>query len=59
MRTRLRSLCYRLLVTGDLLVADIEALVNTVNTEGVIGKGNYMSHEAFADLKEAISGCYS
>jgi O-acetyl-ADP-ribose deacetylase (regulator of RNase III) len=26
-------------VTGDLLEADVEALVNTVNTEGVMGKG--------------------
>src|SRR4029077_1642655 len=27
------------LVTGNLLEADVEALVNTVNTEGVMGKG--------------------
>jgi O-acetyl-ADP-ribose deacetylase (regulator of RNase III) len=27
------------LVTGDLLEADTEALVNAVNTEGVMGKG--------------------
>ena len=27
------------LVTGNLLEADTEALVNTVNTEGVMGKG--------------------
>lgn len=26
-------------VTGNLLQADVEALVNTVNTVGVIGKG--------------------
>ncbi len=28
------------LVTGNLLEADAEALVNTVNTVGVIGKGD-------------------
>lgn len=27
------------LTTGDLLAADVEALVNTVNTQGVMGKG--------------------
>ena len=26
-------------VTGDLLLADVEALVNTVNTVGIMGKG--------------------
>ncbi|MBI2395066.1 MAG: macro domain-containing protein, partial [Deltaproteobacteria bacterium] len=25
--------------TGNLLTADVDALVNTVNTEGVMGKG--------------------
>jgi O-acetyl-ADP-ribose deacetylase (regulator of RNase III) len=26
-------------ITGDLLKADVEALVNTVTTKGVMGKG--------------------
>lgn len=29
----------RRVVTGNLLEADVEALVNTVNTQGVMGKG--------------------
>lgn len=38
------------LTKGDLLKADVEALVNTVNTEGVMGKGIALQfREAYSD----------
>jgi O-acetyl-ADP-ribose deacetylase (regulator of RNase III) len=54
-------------VTGNLLEADVEALVNTVNTEGVMGKGvalqfrrafpaNYNAYRAACDRGEVQIG---
>lgn len=47
--------------TGNLLEADVEALVNTVNTVGVMGKGiALMFKEAFpANFKEYEAACKS
>jgi len=43
--------------TGNLLEADTEALVNTVNTVGVMGKGiALMFKERFPDIFKAYSG---
>lgn len=44
--------------TGNLLTADVDALVNTVNTEGVMGKGLALQFkkafpEAFASYERA------
>lgn len=42
------------LVHGNLLEADVEALVNTVNTEGVMGKGVALQFKkAFPEMFEA------
>ena len=42
------------LVTGNLLEADTEALVNTVNTEGVMGKGMALQFKKqYPDMFEA------
>lgn len=42
------------LTTGNLLEADVEALVNTVNTEGVMGKGIALQFsKKFPDMVEA------
>jgi O-acetyl-ADP-ribose deacetylase (regulator of RNase III) len=42
------------LVTGNLLEADTEALVNTVNTEGVMGKGIALQFKKkYPDMFEA------
>lgn len=42
------------LVTGNLLEADTEALVNTVNTEGVMGKGIALQFKKkYLDMFEA------
>jgi O-acetyl-ADP-ribose deacetylase (regulator of RNase III) len=42
------------LVRGNLLEADVEAVVNTVNTEGVMGKGIALQfRKAYADNYEA------
>lgn len=42
------------LTTGNLLEADVEALVNTVNTEGVMGKGIALQFaKKFPDMAEA------
>lgn len=54
-------------VTGNLLEADVEALVNTVNTKGVMGKGialqfrrafpeNYKAYRAACDAGEVQLG---
>lgn len=47
------------LTRGNLLVADVEALVNTVNTVGVMGKGiALMFKEAFRDnYREYAAAC--
>ena len=53
--------------TGDLLRADVEALVNTVNTEGVMGKGialqfkqafpaNFKAYEAACQAGQVVPG---
>ena len=53
--------------SGDLLKADVEALVNTVNTVGVMGKGialqfkqafpaNFAAYEKAAKHKEIVPG---
>lgn len=53
--------------TGDLLKADVEALVNTVNTEGVMGKGialqfkqafpeNFKAYKRACDREEVRPG---
>ncbi|NOK21201.1 type II toxin-antitoxin system antitoxin DNA ADP-ribosyl glycohydrolase DarG [Corallococcus carmarthensis] len=53
--------------TGDLLKADVEALVNAVNTEGVMGKGialqfkqafpgNFKAYKQACDRKEVRPG---
>lgn len=53
--------------TGNLLVADVEALVNTVNTKGVMGKGialqfkhafpeNYVQYRAACKIGEVQLG---
>jgi O-acetyl-ADP-ribose deacetylase (regulator of RNase III) len=42
------------LVTGNLLEAETEALVNTVNTEGVMGKGIALQFKKkYPDMSEA------
>lgn len=42
------------LTQGDLLKADVEALVNTVNTEGVMGKGIALQfRESYSDNYKA------
>jgi O-acetyl-ADP-ribose deacetylase (regulator of RNase III) len=46
------------LITGDILKADVEALVNTVNTQGMMGKGIALQFrkaypEMFADYQSA------
>ncbi|MFC6605302.1 macro domain-containing protein [Ectobacillus funiculus] len=54
-------------VTGNLLKANVEALINTVNTVGVMGKGialqfkqafpdNYKQYKKACDLKQVIPG---
>lgn len=47
------------LVTGDLLAADVEALVNAVNTVGVMGKGLALQFKkAFpANFKAYAAAC--
>ena len=53
---------------GNLLEADVEALVNTVNTVGVMGKGialmfkeafpeNFAAYEAACKRQEVVTGC--
>lgn len=53
---------------GNLLEADVEALVNTVNTVGVSGKGialmfkenfpeNFRAYEAFSKAGNLAPGC--
>ena len=52
---------------GNLLAADVDALVNTVNTEGVMGKGlalqfkkafpeNFVSYERACKAGEVVTG---
>ena len=42
--------------TGDLLHADVEALVNTVNTVGVMGKGIALQfRRAYPDMFKAYA----
>src|SRR5271157_2289289 len=53
--------------SGNLLAADVDALVNTVNTEGVMGKGlalqfkkafpeNFASYERACEAGEVVPG---
>ena len=43
-------------VTGDLLQADAEALVNAVNTDGVMGKGIALQFKrAFPEMFKAYA----
>ena len=52
--TNLKPIKMLELVTGNLLEADTEALVNTVNTEGVMGKGIALQFKKkYPDMFEA------